>query len=182
MSSLQRATEMRRLGAVVVVLLVVAGVLGVILIDSDSDQPGSSRIFRQKLSATERAEARRLVAGATDLRRILGDHRYAVKAIGVWDARVLKGRGRELLDVMTVVRVAVEPPLETVRAQWPLLYGIRPCRRQWVPFTVTHLREVFVYVDLTHSLVDAIVPGRYARIKDWRVPRRRDRSCPAVRA
>jgi hypothetical protein len=169
---------MRRLGALAALAIVVGGVLAVILIDSDSDQPESGRLFRQRLTATDRAEARRLVSGAAELKRILGDHRYAVKSIGVWDPHVVR-RHRKLLDVVTIVRVTIEPPMRTLRAQWPYIGELRPCRRHWVPLTVSDLREVFVYVDLSDSLVAAIVPGRTGGMDDWAVPGRPDSSCPS---
>jgi hypothetical protein len=127
---------MRRPAAIIAAVVVVGGLLAVILMDSGSDQRESTRLFRQRLTATDRAKARRVVAGAAELRRILGEHRHAVKAIGVWDAHVVK-RHPELLDFVTIVRVMVEPPVRTVRAQWPHIGEFRPCRRYWIPFTVT---------------------------------------------
>lgn len=47
-----------------VVIVVVGGVLAVVLMDSDSGQP--------ELSATDRAEARRVALGSPELKRILG--------------------------------------------------------------------------------------------------------------
>jgi hypothetical protein len=160
--------------AIVALVVVIGGVLAIILIDGDADQPEFGRVFRQNLTATDRAEARELVSGSAELRRILGD-RYAVRSVGVWDAYVVR-RYRELLDSMTVVRVMVEPP-KTVRAQWPYIGELRPCRRHWVPITVSDLREVSVFVDLSQSLVAAIVPSRSSGWDDWAVPARRDSSC-----
>jgi hypothetical protein len=168
--------RVRAIGATVVV---VGGVLAVVLIGGDSDQPESGQLFRQKLTATDRAEARRLASSSTELRRILGDHRYEVTAVGVWDASGVK-RHPELLDFLTAVRVMVEPPLRTVRAQWPYIGNLRPCRRQWIPLTVRDLREVVVFVHLSQSLVAAIVPSRSAGLDDWEVTRRPDSACASL--
>jgi hypothetical protein len=165
----------RTLAAIVATVVVVGGVLAVILIDGDSDQREFGRVFRQELTATDRTEARRLVSESAELRQILGGRQHAVKSVGVWNGYVLK-RDPDLLDFMTVVQVRVARPT-TVRAQWPYIGELRPCRRHWVPLTVRNLREVSVYVDRSQSLVAAIVPSRSSGLDDWAVPARRDSSC-----
>jgi hypothetical protein len=166
---------MRTLGAIVAVAVVVGGVLTVILVDGDSDQPESSGQFEQWLVAADRAEARRLVSNSAELKRILGGSRYVVRSVGEWNAYVAR-RYRQLLDGGTVVRVTVDPP-RTVRAQWAYIGELRPCRRHWVPMTARDLREVSIYVDLSESLVAAIVPSESSGLSDWDVPPRPDSTC-----
>src|SRR5688572_25006964 len=105
-------------------IVVVVGVLAVVLLDSGSDQKESGRLLQQKLTATERAEARRLAAGSEELRRILRDRRYALKSVGVWDRHVVE-RYPQLFDSTTLVRITVDPPA-TLRAQWAYIGELQP--------------------------------------------------------
>jgi hypothetical protein len=166
-------------GPVVAIAVVVARVCGavmVVLVDGDSDEPKLADVVHQLLTESDRAEARRVALESLELRRILGDHPFAVESIGVWDGYVLN-RAPHLADVMTIVRLRLEPPVTRVRAQWPHLGDFRPCRRLWVPLTVSDLREVLVFVHLGESSAASIIPGRSGGVDNWAVPTRPASSC-----
>lgn len=169
--------------AIIGTVIVVAGfTLGIILVNGDSDQSDPSvpdLVVRQKLTTSDRAKARRIVMSASDLKRILGDRQYEIRTIGIWEGPALRAR-RKLPGFVTIVRLSVDPSIDTLKAQWPFLSPDRtypPCRREWVPLTASGLREVFVYVDLRRSLVASVVPGPTTRLRPWRVPPQRDATC-----
>jgi hypothetical protein len=164
------------LAAIAVVAAIACGAVAGVLIDGDSDQPRSDEMIYQLLTDADRAQARRVVLNSTELRRLLRHHPFAVESIGVWDGYVLK-RSPQLGDVLTIVRLKLERPLPRVRAQWPYVGDLRPCRRQWIPLTVSDLREVLVFVHLGESRVASVTPGRSARVDNWAVPSRTASPC-----
>jgi hypothetical protein len=162
--------------AIAVAAAIACGAVAGVLIDGDSDHPRFDDVISQLLTDADRAEARRVVLNSTELRRLLRHHPFAVESIGVWDGYVLQ-RSPQLADVMTIVRLKLEPPVPRVRAQWPHLGDLRPCRRVWVPLAISDLREVLVFVHLGESRIASIIPGRSARVDNWAVPGRPDSSC-----
>lgn len=166
----------RTLGAIAGTAVVLGGILAIVLIDGQPDESESGQLYRQRLSAADRIEVRRLVSDSRELKRILRDWPYEVTSIGLWDSSLVR-RHPVLLRFLTIARVRVVPRAEKIMAQWPYIGKLRPCRRYWIPSVVTGLREVVVFVGIPESVVAAIVPERYNRITSWNVRPRRDSPC-----